>query len=201
MPAADTAPILAKVGVGLTGETESAAATMHDALEPRARDGAGRRPEALPHHGEHGPEMPPQGRPNDGGCCISHSECACGTPWKEQALASLERRGVAWRGDHPVEKASMRPELKATLSAMLPTTRHTWPHEESVSLAAPLTRKLSRTFAHTSIVLTPKLRTVFILEPIKKVLCLQRVGRRTVASHTLSCVFLFFSKVNQSRAV
>jgi len=61
MPAADTAPILAKVGVGLTGKTESATATMHDALEPRARDGAGRQPEALPHHGKRRPKTPLQG--------------------------------------------------------------------------------------------------------------------------------------------
>jgi len=68
MPAMDTAPILAKLSVGLTGKTEGAAAAMHDTLEPRARDGAGHRPEALPHHGEHRPETPPQGRLNDGGC-------------------------------------------------------------------------------------------------------------------------------------
>jgi len=50
LPAADTAPILAKgtVGVVLSGETESAAAAMHDALGPKAHEKAGRRPEALP---------------------------------------------------------------------------------------------------------------------------------------------------------
>jgi len=67
MPAADTALILAKVGIRLTGKTESATAIMHDALEPRAHDKAGCRPEALPHHSKYGPKTPLQGTPNDGG--------------------------------------------------------------------------------------------------------------------------------------
>ena len=49
-PAVDIAPILAKgtVSVVLSGETESAAAAMHDTLGPKAHDKAGRRPEVLP---------------------------------------------------------------------------------------------------------------------------------------------------------
>ena len=58
----DTPHIWAKgttTSVEPNGETESAAPAMHDTLEPRAHDGAGRGSEELPRHGECGPEASP----------------------------------------------------------------------------------------------------------------------------------------------
>jgi len=119
---------------------------MHDALGPRAHDGAGRRPEALPQHGSCRPEAPPQGRPNEGdvgpsGCCLSRREYACGTPWREHAHESLEG------GEELTEEGVI--ELKRPLEAStegdgmghVAPTRCTWPHEKPVSLAAPLYRR------------------------------------------------------------
>lgn len=118
LPAADTAPILAKgtVGVVLSGETECAAAAMHDASEPRAHDEAGRRPGALPHLGQCGPEAPPQGRPIGGG--------ECEPKWPQHKSSRL----CMW--DTLKEAGNCKPgeELGHVVQP-------TWPHEKSVSLA------------------------------------------------------------------